>query len=351
MANITAVGCAVPSFSYSPNDFLAFSEEWLRGHPHQQRSFQHLTSEAGIASRRFAAPLQRILALNGPMERAAIFEQEAPRLAEQAVNAALQQVGRTAAEFGALVFTSCSAPVIPSVDTLLIDALLLPPTVIRVPIYQQGCAGGAAALGLASRLLRGGKPALVVSVELCSLLFQRADLTTDNLVGTALFGDGAACAVIDQSPGLLRVVSSESVLVPNSRHLLGYEIADDGTHLRLSKDLPAFAAAAVPTCVERFLSRQRLTAADVSWWLLHPGGPKILSTLERALALAPESLRWSWEVLTLYGNLSSAAVLFVLARFLAAAGSSSGDKCLLLSLGPGLTIEQVLLEVTASSQR
>jgi alkylresorcinol/alkylpyrone synthase len=142
----------------------------------------------------------------------------------------------------------------------------------------------------------------------------------------------------------LAVVGHQSFLVPNSRHLMGYDIFDDGFHLRLDRELPKALASEAPEQVRRFLAQFGMTHEDINFWLFHPGGAKILDFLEETFALKSEQARWSRDVLREVGNLSSATILFVLKAFLDSKVAARGDKVLMVGVGPSLTIELILFE-------
>jgi alkylresorcinol/alkylpyrone synthase len=184
----------------------------------------------------------------------------------------------------------------------------------------------------------------LASVELCSLVYQGADLQAGNIVGSAIFGDGAACVVISPDRGSLRIVDSQSFLIPNTSDLMGYDIFDDGTHLRLDREIPQALLSAAPRAIDEFLDNVGLSSSDVRWWLFHPGGAKILSSLEETLSVSRAQTRWSWESLRDHGNMSSASILFALKGFLDDKEFSSGDRMVMLGVGPGLTLQLNLFE-------
>jgi alkylresorcinol/alkylpyrone synthase len=210
----------------------------------------------------------------------------------------------------------------------------------RVPLYQHGCAGGAAGLALASRLA----PAYVASVELCSLVFQSEDLRGGNVVGSALFGDGAACAAITDADNGLVFRDTRSWVLPESTHLMGYELLNDGAHLTLDRELPSVLADFAPDAIRAFVARSGLSTRDIQWWLFHPGGTKILNILEQCFELRRTQTHWSWDVLARYGNMSSATILFVLAEFMKDAPCADGDFVLVAGIGPGLVLQLLLLQ-------
>ena len=262
----------------------------------------------------------------------------------------MQRSGTSPQDIANLIFTSCSAPLVPALDVPVMQQLQFPPTVARVPMYQHGCVGGAVGLSLANKLVAASnKPAAVVSVELCSLIHQGSDLSRASFAGSAIFGDGAGCAIVSPDSGLLRFVASTSFLVPDTAHLIGYHIRDDGTHLMLEKEVALSLIDAVPGVVAEFLDQQQIATTDIDAWLLHPGSAKIIESLQSALAIDSEKCRWSWEILTEQGNMSSASLFFVLERFLRDLAQTTRNqapfkRALMLGVGPGVALELILFE-------
>ena len=344
MTCIRSIATAQPQHCYSQEDILKATQSWLSEKPETRVLFERLLRGSRTDSRRYALTLEEILSLNGAKGRAEYYADRATKLAEQALTEALSQSGLAPASVDSLVFTSCSVPVLPSIDALMVESAGLRNTVHRVPIYQQGCAGGVIGLALGERLSRTSTHVALVSVELCSLVFHFENPSPAQLVGSAIFADGAASAIIGPGEDGLTFVGSSSFLVPNTRHLLGYDIFDDGAHLRLSSELPAAVAKSSPPAVTQFLAQHNLTKADVPWWLFHPGGIRVMDMLEESLALNPDQCRWARDVLQRSGNLSSATILFVVDEFLKSAPYKDGDYVLMVGIGPGITVELVLFQ-------
>lgn len=345
MASISSVAISLPDASYCNADVLAAGASWLKDSPAELALFRRFVEATLTKKRHFVLPLEGILSLNGARGRAEMFEQAAPQIALPAMKDAIQNSRQDPSQLGTFLFTSCTCPSIPAVDGILVEQAKLSSEISRVPIYQHGCAGGIVGLNLASKLVQEHSPVLLTSVELCSLVFQAKCRTGGQLVGSAIFGDGAASAVIVPENRGLTFVDSCSTLLPGSRQLMGYDIFDDGTYLRLDRELPSFLAKHVPQLVGKFLGRNGLVAGDVPWWLFHPGGVKILDFLEQAFSLEERQATWARRVLSTYGNLSSASVLFVLHEFLQDKTYKAGDYVLMVGVGPGLTIEQILFVV------
>lgn len=276
--------------------------------------------------------------------RAEIFCREGTKIAQQAVSKAMAARSLTPGAFENLIFSSCTAPIVPSIDCSIVNSLGFSPNITRVPTYQHGCAGGAFGLNLAGRIASSGGSSLVVAAELCSLGFQAKDLSPGSLVGAVLFADGAGCVVVEpEGPGL-HYVDTLSILIPETQHLMGYDIHDDGAHLRLDRELPSALCRTTKEALPKFLAKNGLKVADVGCWLFHPGGAKILDFLESELELDRSRSRWAWDVLSSYGNMSSASVLFVLSEFLNSGSAKPGDYALMLGVGPGITVQLLLFQ-------
>jgi alkylresorcinol/alkylpyrone synthase len=284
-------------------------------------------------------------------ESSALYRTHAIALAREVAARALAAGGVRADEIDLLVTVSCTGIMIPSVDAYLIDELGFRRDVRRLPLTELGCAGGAAALGRAHDFLRGFPAArvLVVAVELPSLSLQRNDVTPANLVSTALFGDGAAAVLLAGSAATardarLRVLETLSHVFPRTTDALGFELGDDGFHSILSKEVPALLKTEIAALVRTLAARRGLTRDDLSFFVLHPGGRKILNVVEEELRLTRDDTQPSWDVLRDFGNQSSASVLFVLDKHLADRPPAPGARGVLAAFGPGLAVDLLLLE-------
>lgn len=344
MTSIVSIGTALPEHRYSIEEVSEVGSRWLEQQPEQLALFNRFVSSSKVSGRHFILPSSEILSLNGMAQRAQLFEEFAAPLGAEAFQAALRGRDLCRDEVQTLVFTSCTCPSIPSVDALIVDRLGLDQTCLRLPIYQHGCAGGVAGLRIASELSKVRGLVSLTSVELCSLVFQKNNPTGAQLVGAAIFADGAASVMLRPDHSGLVIKATQSYLMPNTRHLMGYDIFDDGAHLRLDRNLPQALIDVAPGQIESFLGRNNTTIDRIDHWLFHPGGSKILDFLETRLCGDPEKGRWSREIFDSIGNLSSATVLFVLDRFLRANICSRGESVVMVGIGPGLTLELILFE-------
>lgn len=344
MPSILSIGSALPDFNYSVSDVEEVGREWLKDDEAHLQQFLRFIKSSKVQNRRFVQPKDNILKLGGLKNRASIFEESGVPLGELSIQQAAKSSGRDLSELDCLVFTSCSCPTIPSIDGEIVTRLGLNRNITRVPIFQYGCAGGVAGLALASKLTETHRLVCLNTVELCSLVFQPQNVTSAQLVGSAIFADGSASVFLSKHETGLTIRATRSFLIPNSRDLMGYSLLDDGFHLLLDKSLPQKLVEIAPQVIASFLQDNSLKSKDIDYWLFHPGGVKILDFLESSLNIPHEKCKWARETLYSIGNVSSSTVLFVLKNFLEEVNLKRGDKAVLLGIGPGLTIELILFE-------
>jgi alkylresorcinol/alkylpyrone synthase len=265
----------------------------------------------------------------------------------EAVLRGLDAAGLGVDDVDVLVFVTVTGVATPSVDARLVNRLGLPAHVKRVPVFGLGCVAGAAGIARAVDMLRGfpEEVAVMLSVELCSLTLQRDDLSIPNLIGSGLFGDGAAAAVIlgeargSRGP---RVVATRSIFYPDTERVMGWDVDEKGFRIVLSSEVPDMVSRHLRSDVDGFLSEYGLTRADIGTWISHPGGPRVLEAMQEALELSEEALDLSWKTLREVGNLSSTSVLLVLEEVLKQP-PEPGTWGVMLAMGPGFCSELVLL--------
>jgi alkylresorcinol/alkylpyrone synthase len=236
----------------------------------------------------------------------------------------------------------------PSIDARLVNRMGLSPNIKRIPMFGLGCVAGAAGLARAADYVRAfpDQIAVLLAVELCSLTWQRDDISVANMISTGLFGDGAAAAVVagrDTDLAGPEILATKSVFYPGSEDVMGWNISETGFHIVLSPDVPKVIRENLGGDIDGFLAGSGLRRSDVTSWIIHTGGPKVLEAVEDSLELPPDALKLSWECLRQMGNLSSASVLVVLQEVLAHHRGKPGTHSILAAMGPGFCSELLLL--------
>ncbi len=316
--------------------------------------FMRFAQTTGVDHRSLALPLSRYPRLSGFTEANDAYLEVAVDLGERAIRNALSDAGIQAHEVDTIVMVSSTGIAVPTIDARLISRVGLRPDIKRVPLFGLGCVAGAAGMARVHDYLRGypGDVAVLLSVELCSLTLQRDDTSIPALIGVSLFGDGAAAVVATgadrnarganatRSP---RVLATRSRVVPETVGVMGWNVSSSGFQLVMSRDVPKMADDYLRGEVDAFLGHHGLTIADISSWVCHPGGPKVLDSIEDALGLPPEALEHSRNSMRDNGNISSASVLDVLRRTVAEP-PAAGALGMLLAMGPGFSFELLLLQ-------
>jgi alkylresorcinol/alkylpyrone synthase len=348
---IVQTATAVPAHILDQDSIKRALCELLPLPPRKLEAALGLFDHALVDRRYSVLPIDQLRARRSLTATTHIYREHAVTLARTVAERCLADAGVPARDVDLVISVSCTGVMIPSLDAHLANDLPLRPDVRRIPITELGCVAGAAALNRAHDYLRGHPEGhvLIVAVELPTLSFQHDDVSTAQLVSTALFGDGAAAALLTgcprgREPRGARMLTTRSHLFPDSLDDLGFELRDDGFHVLLAKDLPAKLGAELSGVVDQMLAGVELRRQDLTSFVLHPGGRKILAALAEALAIERPQMQPSWDVLREHGNVSSAAVLFVLDRWLRRHRPPAQAYSLLGAFGPGLTAELCVLQ-------
>lgn len=351
MARVLAVGTAVPERRYEQRALRAQCAAAFAGTEAGGR--EAVFDRAGVETRALVEAPDYYFSGASFAKRNADYFPHAERLARRALLSALDQAGVPISELTHLFSVTTTGLLTPSLDAHLAQSLPFRRTLKRTPLFGVGCAGGAVALSRAYEYLRGHpeETVAVLSVELCSLTFLPRDGTMTQLVAAALFGDGAACAVLcgERSPAAARArlafVDNESALIPDSLHVMGWDFGSDGMRLVLSTDAPAIVERNLEDALSPLLARHGVNVDELAPLILHPGSARILDACERAMGLADGAADLSRAFLKRHGNLSSASVLFILKDALDRP-ARPGSWGLLAALGPGFALEALLLRET-----
>ena len=348
MARVLAVGTASPDSIYAQKTIRGHCEAAFAGTPAGGR--EDLFDRAGVETRALVeAPPYYFAGLPFKTRNADFFRHAEP-LARRALESALEKAGVAPEALTHLFSVTTTGLMTPSLDAHLAQTMPLRRTIKRTPLFGVGCAGGAVALSRAFEYLRGhpAETVAVLSVELCSLTFLPKDGTMTQLVAAALFGDGAACAILcgDEAPGAARAryafVDNESALIADSLPVMGWDFGEDGMRLVLSTDAPAVVERSLEDALSPLLARHGVYVDELAPLILHPGSARILDACERAMGLPDGAAALSRAFLRKHGNLSSASVLYILADALEAPAPASAWG-LLAALGPGFACEALLM--------
>jgi len=297
---------------------------------------------SGVKRRYSAVPPDWFDTPHGWAERNRRYSDAAVGLLETAAWRALDQADLALDDIGAIVTVSTTGVATPSLDALMIERLRLPSGVKRLPIFGLGCVGGAIGLAHAATLAAAmpNKAVLLLVVELCSLTFRSSDHGKSNIIGAALFGDGAAAALLRCGGKGPAVVAAGEHTWPHSLDIMGWQVMEDGLKPVFSRDIPRLAADRLGEAAVDFLRQHGWALGDIDRFVCHPGGPKVIDACERAFGLPSGQLDDARGVLRDYGNMSAVSVLFVLSRML----DEEWQRALLTALGPGFTAGFVVLE-------
>jgi alkylresorcinol/alkylpyrone synthase len=341
--SILGLGTAVPEHVLETADAREFARGLFGGDFPALERLLEVFDNTRIDRRTLAMPTSWYGQPHDFPEKNKVYVETSLALSERAASEALARARVRPEDVGAIVFTSSTGVATPSLDGRIAQDLGLDASVARLPLWGLGCAGGGAGLGRAMHMAEAlGKPVLLIAVEVCSVTFVYEDRRKANVVAVALFGDGAAAAVVgagEQSgPALL---SSFSHLIPDSEQVMGWDLCSTGLKVRFSPEIPGIVVDQGGEFVDEAAATVGATRSDVRHWVLHPGGAKVLDAYEHALGLSGESLGAAREVLRKFGNMSSPTVLFVLEEYLRAS-EATGDLGVLMGLGPGFCAEGVV---------
>lgn len=347
---VLSTATAFPPYEATQDEIVAgLKAYWNADHLNVSR-LETLHRSAQVQHRYLACPIDEYPKLDTFQKRNDRWITVATDLAVEVAEKALRQANLTAADIDHLFFVTITGMATPSIDARMAHRMGFRPDIKRSPIFGLGCVAGAAGIARAADYLRGfpGQRAMLVSVELCSLTLQQNDTSIVNIVATGLFGDGAAAVILGappvQTPGRTpEIVASTSVLYPDSERVMGWDFVDTGFKIVLSSEVPELARKYIGPDVDRFLGTHGLSRRDLSHWVIHTGGPKVLEAIQESLSLPESALTRSWHSLRTLGNLSSSSVLSVLHAFQEEKVANAGDRGLLLAMGPGFCSEMSLL--------
>ena len=341
--NLQSIATALPPYEIHQAEVELFARRLFSNRP---KTFERLASaytNAGIDKRYSCVPLEWYEQPHGWKDRTKVFVKSALDLLEQAGQLAINRAGLSVNDIDGIVTVTSTGLAVPSLDALLMERMAFRRDVQRLPIFGLGCGGGVLGLSRTAALAKAqpGSRWLFLVVELCGITFRRSDLSKSNIIATALFGDGAAAAVVQAGTGGKRLAKWGEYCWTNSLDVMGWEIEDDGFGVQFSRDIPHLVRTQMREAADCFLRKSSLPFEQLNNFVFHPGGAKVLTALEDAFNIQPPGLTCARQVLRDNGNMSAATVLFVLERTLA---QRPKGNSLMGALGPGFTAGFLILD-------
>ena len=343
---LLSLATAVPGHRITQAEARDFSRLIFAGRGADFERLLPVYANAGIDTRYSCMPMDWLGQRKGWRESTRAYKEGALALLEDAARRCLDKAGFRPADVDGIVVASTTGVTTPSLDALLMERLPFRRDVKRLPIFGLGCAGGVLGLARTAAMAKAepGEIWLFLVVELCCLTFRPGDQSKSNIIASALFGDGAAGALVacgGHGPALRHW---GEYTWPDSLDVMGWHVEEDGLGVLFSRDIPTLVRADLRPRIDAFLDGRGLSAREVDGWLFHPGGMKVLDALEDGLELQRGTLRHARGVLRDFGNMSAATVMFVLERALAA---GMAGRLFAGALGPGFTAGFLMLEHAA----
>ena len=345
---ITAVAKQLPKYNRETKDIIPFLNIWLTGQEERfQRKVIKLFENAGVDRRYSIMDPEDVFLNTSFQQKNDIYTREVIKLGEQALLKSLDKANLKPTDIDFIITVSCTGIMIPSLDAYLINKLKMRQDIVRLPVTEMGCAAGVSGIIYAKNFLKANpnKRAVVVAVESPTATFQLDDYSMANIVSAAIFGDGAASVILSsyEDENGPEILDEAMYHFYDAEQMMGFKLVNTGLQMILDKAVPETISNHFPQIVHPFLERNQMTIDDVDHLIFHPGGKKIVQTVEELFGSLGKNIDDTKEVLRLYGNMSSATVLYVLERFMER-NLPEGDIGLMLSFGPGFSAQRILLK-------
>jgi len=342
--SLLSLATAVPPYVVTQAEAKERAREAFGGKKALFDRLSGVFDNAGIARRHIVAPQEWYMADHGWRDRNAVYLEAAENLFVEAAASAIEKSGLMPEQIDGVVTVSTTGIATPSLDARVASRVGFRNDVRRVPVFGLGCAGGVSGLSLSSRLAAAdpGSHWLMVTVETCSISIQLNSDDPAAVVATALFGDGAAAAVLTSGHhSLARITGSAEKLWPDTLRIMGWEVEDPGLAVVFDRAIPPFIEAELAGALDEMCASMGIRREDIDRLCSHPGGVKVIDAIETALQLPQGELNLEREVLHDYGNMSAPTVMFVLERLLE---RGLPDRTMMTAFGPGFTCAGLLLE-------
>ena len=345
---ITTVAKELPQYHRSTEEIIPFLDLWLAGQDDRfTRKVKKIFGNAGVDKRYSIMSPEEVFTATSFEEKNDIYTREVVKLGKNSLQKALDKSGWDAKSLDFIITVSCTGIMIPSLDAYLINDLGLKQDIVRLPVTEMGCAAGVSGIIYANEFLKANpeKRAAVIAVESPTATFQLEDFSMVNVVSAAIFGDGAACVLLSSKASDTGPVIKATKMYHfyDAQQMMGFKLVNTGLQMILDQKVPEVIAQKFPDIIYPFLEENNTSIEAINHLIFHPGGRKIVETVEQLFGQLGKNIDDTKEVLRLYGNMSSATVLYVLERFLDRE-LPQGNKGIMLSFGPGFSAQRILLE-------
>jgi predicted naringenin-chalcone synthase len=358
LSKILSIGTAVPAYKHQQADILHFMQRVYPLNEADKRKLKFLYYQSGIETRysvipdygltanewQFFSPSENLEPFPDLELRMQWYKQYAASLSMQAIRQCLQKYA--AQKITHLITVSCTGMSAPGLDLELLELLELPPTTFRTSVNFMGCYAAIQALHMADAFCKADKDAnvLIVSTELCTLHFQKEN-TVDSITSSLLFADGAAAILVsgnDEQQGL-KIDRFYSTVAMKGKQDMAWELSSTGFLMTLSAYIADLVEENFDQLVTDALTAAGINKEEITHWCIHPGGKKILEAVHNSLGFTNGQLKYSYDTLRDYGNMSSPTVMFVLKDIMNALDKKTSNKIFGAAFGPGLTMQTFIL--------
>ncbi len=345
---IETVATELPKYSRATAEIIPFLDAWLIGQDERfVRKVKKIFENAAVDKRYSIMDPSEVFSATSFEEKNDIYVREVISLGEKVLQKALDKANWKPQDIDYIITVSCTGIMIPSLDAYLVNKLKMKQDIVRLPVTEMGCAAGISGIIYARNFLKAnpGKRAAVIAVESPTATFQLNDFSMANIVSAAIFGDGAACVLLtsDKDSNGPTIVDDEMYHFYDNVHMMGFKLTNSGLQMILDIEVPDTIATHFPQIIHPFLNKNNLEIASIDHLIFHPGGKKIVQTVEELFAGLGKNIDATKDVLRTYGNMSSATVLYVLEKIMETQ-PKKGEKGLMLSFGPGFSAQKVLIE-------
>jgi predicted naringenin-chalcone synthase len=345
---ITSVAKQLPKYTRETKDILPYVELWLEGKEERfKRKVLKIFENAAVDRRYSIMAAEEVFTKTSFEEKNDIYTRESIKLAEKSLVKALKKANLNPTDLDYIITVSCTGIMIPSLDAYLINRLKMKQDIVRLPVTEMGCAAGISGILYAKNFLEANpnKRAAVIAVESPTATFQLNDYSMVNIVSAAIFGDGCASVILSsyENEAGPEIKDESMYHFYDAEHMMGFKLRNTGLQMVLDQSVPQTIADHFPRIIHPFLEKNGLTIENIDHLVFHPGGKKIVQTVEELFGSLGKNINDTKEVLRLYGNMSSATVLYVLERVMER-NPTKGDKGVMLSFGPGFSAQRILLE-------